>query len=196
MFEPFSRRARPWETQGAALRRLAGAADGSLLDPWQLAPKVGLTVMDGDRALDLLSAADRNYLCGPAHRSWSGGVLPEPLPDGTRVCILNPRHEFRRNKITLMEEITHSFLNHRPTVIALHSGALDVRDFNKDQEEEAYGVGAAALVPWMRLFRRLKEGASIPSIAELFEVSEKLIEYRIKITGAYRLYSSRQRRAG
>jgi hypothetical protein len=189
MLEPFSKRAKPWERHAIALRRLAGITDGVLLDPWQLAPSVGLTIIDGDAALAFLDEAERQHLCGLGSRSWSGGVLPLPLPDGTRVCILNPRHQVRRNKITLMEEITHNFLKHKPTTMTLRAGTVEVRDFNATQETEAYGVGAAALIPWPQLFRLLNQGANVPSIAENFEVSEELATYRIKITGAYRLLS-------
>ncbi|MGB9454479.1 MAG: ImmA/IrrE family metallo-endopeptidase [Bryobacteraceae bacterium] len=193
MLEPFSKRAQPWERHGTALRQLAGVSPGALLDPWQLAPKVGLRVMDGDTALALLPEEDRLHLCGPASRSWSGGVLPLPLPDGSRLCILNPRHQKRRNKITLMEEITHSFLHHKPTKITLRGGTVEVRDYDATREAEAYGAGAAALIPWTLLFRLLNQGTNIPELAERFEVSEELAEYRIKITGAYRLFQARQR---
>ena len=194
MVEPFSTRARPWERHGAALRQLAGIAQGALLDPWQLAPKVGLRVLDGDIALALLPREDRLHLSGPASRSWSGGVLPLPLPDGRRLCILNPHHQKRRNKVTLMEEITHDFLRHKPTKVTLRGGAVEVRDFDAAREAEAYGSGAAALIPWTLLFPLLNQGVNIPDLAETFEVSEDLAEYRIKITGAYRLFQARQRR--
>lgn len=194
MLEPFSKRARPWERHGTALRQLAGVPHDALLDPWQLAPKVGLRVMDGETALALLPEEDRLHLCGPASNSWSGGVLPLPLPDGSRLCILNPRHKKRRNKVTLMEEITHNFLNHQPTKITLRSGTFEVRDFDAIREAEAYGAGAAALIPWTLLFGLVNQGMNIPQLAEIFEVSEELAEYRIKITGAYRLFQARQRR--
>lgn len=194
MLEPFSKRARPWERHGTALRQLAGVAQGALLDPWQLAPKVGLRVMDGETALALLPEEDRLHLCGPASRSWSGGVFPLPLPDGSRLCILNPRHQKRRNKVTLMEEITHNFLNHKPTKITLWGGTVEVRDFDAIREAEAYGAGAAALIPWALLFGLLNQGMNIPDLAERFDVSEELTECRIKITGAYRLFQARQQR--
>jgi hypothetical protein len=158
MLEPFSKRARPWERHAAALRRLAGNPDSVLLDPWQLAPKVGLTVVDGNAGLAFLNSAEQQHLQGSASRSWSGGVLPLPLPDGGRICILNPLHPVRRNKITLMEEISHTFLKHRPTAVTLRAGVLQVRDFDADQESEAYGVGAAALIPLSRLFSLINRG--------------------------------------
>jgi hypothetical protein len=194
MLEPFSKRVRPWERHGAALRGLAWVSEAELLDPWQLAPRVGLHVLNGEAALALLAEQDRRQLRGPGSRAWSGGVWPEPLPDGRRICILNPQHPPRRNKVTLMEEITHNFLNHRPTSITLKSGEIEVRDFEARQEAEAYGSGAAALLPWAALFRLVNVGISIPEIAARFEVSDELVAYRIKITGAYRLFLARQRR--
>jgi hypothetical protein len=79
MAEPFSIRARPWERHGTALRQLAGTAQGALLDPWQLAPKVGLRVLDGGIALALLPKEDRLHLSGPCiallvRRSFSASV--------------------------------------------------------------------------------------------------------------------------
>jgi len=195
MLEPFSKRARPWEQHGLALRRLAGVTDGVRLNPWELAPKVGLAVVDGGSALALIPVIDRQHLCGAASRSWSGGVLPLPLPDGKRLCILNPHHPVRRNKITLMEEIAHNYLKHQPTTVTLESEALKVRDFNAMQEREAYGVGAAALIPWSQLFPMLNQASDVAAIAGVFEVSEELVVYRIKITGAYRLFLARQRTA-
>jgi hypothetical protein len=92
-----------------------------------------------------------------------------------------------------MEEISHTFLNHRPTAVTLRTGALDVRDFDPTQESEAYGVGAAALIPWSQLFSLINNGSDVSAIADRFEVSEELVTYRIKITGAYRLFVARQR---
>jgi Zn-dependent peptidase ImmA (M78 family) len=49
-------------------------------------------------------------------------------------------------------------------------------------EEAAYSVGAAALVPFAGLRRRVMEGRSSREIARHFRVSRQLVEYRIKVT--------------
>jgi IrrE N-terminal-like domain len=67
------------------------------------------------------------------------------------------------------------------------------REYNKAQEEEAYGVGAAALLPWEVFFRAIDSGRTIDQLAETHNLSEQLIQYRIQITGAYKLYQARQR---
>ena len=48
-------------------------------------------------------------------------------------------------------------------------------------EKDAYGVGAAALVPWEMLLPDMNRGAAIDELAELSDVTTDLITYRIKI---------------
>jgi hypothetical protein len=71
-----------------------------------------------------------------------------------------------------------------------------MRDYDKAQEEEAFGVGAAALIPWEAFFRGINAGRTVDELAETYELSEQLTTYRIKITGAYKLYCARQRARG
>lgn len=192
-FLPFSSRAKAWEPKAQALRGLTTDRRDGLVDPWALASRVGLRVVPATpEVMTSLGADERMHLLGSGSSSWSGGVYPQPLPDGTFLCILNPTHSHRRNKITLMEEICHTHLRHVPTRLVLSKGGVEVRDYNKAQEEEAYGIGAAVLLPWPPFFTRLNGGACAEDIAENFEVTPQLVHYRIKICGAWRLYQSRQ----
>jgi hypothetical protein len=193
VFLPFSDRAKKWEPEGLALRHLAHARLTEILDPFQLAPLVGLRVVEAEFALRGLKATDARYLLEHAGNQWSGGVLPKPLADGSFVCILNPGHSQRRNRITLMEEIAHKYLNHVPTDLTLAGDGMRIRGYDKSQEIEAYGVGAAALLPWSTFFPRVNDGAPIEDLADAYDVTPDLTKYRIKITGAYRLYLSRQK---
>ena len=68
-----------------------------------------------------------------------------------------------------------------------------MRSYDKAQEEEAFGVGAAALIPWNALFPAITKGATIEELAERYELSDQLVRYRIQITGAYKLHMARQR---
>lgn len=124
--------------------------------------------------------------------SWSGGVLPELLPDGSRICILNPAQSHRRQKITLMEKIAHCFLDHAPTSL-VSCGDVLFRDFDERLEREAFGVGAAVLMPWRALFPMINSGRTEVEIAECFEVTQKLAAYRVNVCGAHSLYKSRHR---
>lgn len=91
-----------------------------------------------------------------------------------------------------MEEISHVFLGHQPSRLAIESknkeGKLIARDYNADIEEEAYSTGAAALVPFSSLKQYIEEGKTAAQIARHFNVSRALVEYRIKISRLWDLY--------
>jgi IrrE N-terminal-like domain len=191
MFVPFSYKAKAWEPHAHKLRAMVQCGkETTRFEPLLLAPRVGLTVQDctftGLSESEIAQLSDGNSL------SWSGGVYPELLPDGTRLCMLNPLQSPRRSRITLMEEICHCYFSHRPTSLVVNSQGLLVRDFDKKQEEQAYGVGAAVLLPWNLFFPRINKGTALEGLAEEFDVTTQLVEYRIKVTGASALYRSRQ----
>jgi IrrE N-terminal-like domain len=191
MFLPFTARAKAWEPHAQKLRSMVVQnSRAPRFELLELAPKVGLTVHPCTFAG--LDSSEIAHLQNGGHLTWSGGVLPEPLPDGTKLCILNPLQSSGRLRITLMEEICHCYFRHKPTALVLNAAGLHVRDFNKRQEEEAFGVGAAVLLPWSLLFHKLNAGAELEELSELFDVTVQLLEYRIKVTGATALYRSRR----
>ena len=59
------------------------------------------------------------------------------------------------------------------------------RDYRKADEEEAYAVGAAALVPYASLKRMLLQGKTAREIYYTF-ASVELVEYRMKVTHLWR----------
>lgn len=193
MLLPFSAKGKRWEPHAEALRRLLNLSPTQLLDPYALAERVGLRLVDVCVLCEQLGAEIKKSVLVTGKDGWSGGVFARPLPDGTLVCILNSTHGARRTKITLMEEVAHVFLKHKPTGLTRSADGLRMRDYDKGQEEDAYGIGAAALMPWTAFFRALNTGATISRLAEDYDLSEQLVRYRIQITGAYRLYQSRQR---
>ena len=190
---PFSQIARHWEPLADDLRRVAGVGPDERLDPWKLAPEFGLRVLEGNVVLSKIPTEHRNHLKGTGKGKWSGGVYPIPLEDGTLICMLNPFHSHHRNKVTLMEEISHIHMDHEPSGVSYDNYGLRVRDYHADQEKEAYGVGSAALLPWRTFFPAINAGRSVDELSEVFDVSPDLIEYRIKITAASNLYNKRKR---
>jgi hypothetical protein len=81
-----------------------------------------------------------------------------------------------------MEEVVHVMLGHEPTRVVLGPNGLAFREYHKAKEEVAYGVGAAALVPYAALFPAITSGQPPESVARHFGVSPELVIYRIKIT--------------
>ncbi len=182
---------RKFELHALALRDFAGASDGEALDPFALAKYADLLVVDFETITGLSEAA-REHLLGSAAPAWSGGACSVPLPDGRRVVILNPTHGAMRTNATLMEEVSHVFLGHQASRLKIvaedERGRTLTRDYRKADEEEAYAIGAAALVPFGALRRALHEGRTSAEIARRFQVSRELVEYRLKVTRLWPMY--------
>ena len=172
-----------------ALRDFARARPDLPLNPFDLARFANLIVLDFEKVQGLSDTA-REHLLGPASEAWSGGACT--LPNGMKLVILNPNHGPARTKATLMEEICHVFLGHQPNRLSVvtkdERGKVMNRDYRKADEEEAYGVGAAALVPYASLKRFLLLGKPAREIAAHFRVSRELVEYRMKVTHLWREY--------
>ncbi|MFN2577540.1 MAG: ImmA/IrrE family metallo-endopeptidase [Pyrinomonadaceae bacterium] len=209
---PHSEKRRQFELRALGLRDFAGVAAEQPLDPFALAKFAKLLVVDFN-SIEGLSPESRAHLLGEAADEWSGGACSRPLPDGWRLVILNPAHGRQRNRATLMEEVAHVFLGHQPNRLAIisrnptfgeggsgknptvggrASGTRGretlARDYNHDDEEAAYAVGAAALVPYEALRRFVAQGRGVTEIASHFRVSRQLVEYRIKVTHLWNEY--------
>jgi hypothetical protein len=184
-----------YELRALALRDFAGLREFEALDPFSLAEFAKLMVVQFDQ-VEGLSPESRAHLLGPASEEWSGGACSRPLPNGWRIVILNPAHGIHRNRATLMEEISHVFLGHQPNRLAVIGRDATVktgrstlaRDYNKSDEEAAYAVGAAALVPFEALRRMVFDARTADEIARHFRVSRQLVEYRIKVTHLWAEY--------
>ncbi len=192
---PPTYKGKQYELRAQGLRDFAGLRrDDEPLDPFELARYAKILVIDFDEVTGLSEEA-REHLLGAGAEAWSGGTCARPLPNGWRLVILNPRHGRARNTATLMEEICHVFLGHkanRLSIVAKNSQGQTVsRDYNDADEEAAYAVGAAALVPFTVVRRLLHAGKTSAEIARRFGVSRELVEYRIKVS---RLWAEYRRR--
>ena len=186
---------RHYEVRALGLRDFAGLRrDDDALDPFALAHYAKLLVVDFDQ-IEGLSDEAREHLLGVGTNAWSGGTCSRPLPNGWRVVILNPRHGRARNNATLMEEVCHVFLGHKANRLSIvaqnRQGKTVARDYNEADEEAAYSVGAAALVPFSSLRRFTLEGKNSTEMARHYNVSRELVEYRLKVTRLWPEYRAR-----
>ena len=92
-----------------------------------------------------------------------------------------------------MEEVVHIYRKHKPSMLRDIMPGLRLRDYHKDQEMEAYGIGAAVLLPWRQFYPCLDAGMPVSEMAEQFDVTERLVRYRVGITAATNLYRHRSR---
>lgn len=189
---PPTQKGRHHELRARGLREFAGLRhDEQKLDPFRLAAYANLLVVSFEDIAGLSEEA-REHLLGLGRDMWSGGAASKKLPDGRKLIILNPTHGRNRHSATLMEEICHVFLGHKPSRLAIErkdkDGRIVARDYNHAIEEEAYATGAAALVPYQGLKIMIGRGKTSAEIARHYGVSRALVEYRMKISRLWESY--------
>ena len=190
---PPTNKGRNYEIRAMALRDFAGLKrDDELLDPFELARYAKLLVASFEQIEPFLTEETRAHLLGNGKDKWSGGACSQTLHDGRKLIILNPTHGANRQNATLMEEISHVFLGHKPSKLAVKTynkeGNPIAREYQAEVEEEAYSVGAAALVPFSALRRMINRGKTSREIARHFKVSRELVEFRLKVTRLWETY--------
>lgn len=193
---PPTRKGRNYEIRAIGLREFAGLkSDEDELDPFELAEYAKLLVASFEQIEPFLTDETKAHLLGEGRDKWSGGACSQSLPNGRKLIVLNPTHGKNRHNATLMEEISHVFLGHKPSRLAIENinkhGKPIARDYREADEEAAYSVGAAALVPYSALRRFVEQGKTSREIAKHFNVSRALVEYRIKISRLWNEYKKK-----
>lgn len=189
---PPTAKRRVYERIALKIREFAGVPLDQPLDPWQLTEHVKLRVVNINQ-VEGLSQEARFTLLGDSGKTWSGATTM-PLPNGWRLVFLNPNHSRERQAATLMEEICHVILGHSPSqLLPPVEGAerARFRNFNHAQEEAAYAIGAAALIPFFVLNLAVESGWPAERIAQRFRVSRELVIYRIKVCRLWQEYRRR-----
>lgn len=184
---PPTGKGRQYEIRAMALRDFAGLnKPEERLNPFDLARYAKLFVASFEQIEPFLTEETKEHLLDDGKDKWSGGACSQTLPDGRKLIILNPTHGKNRQNATLMEEICHVFLGHKPSRLAVKNvnkhGKPIAREYQEAVEEEAYSVGAAALVPYAALRRMVNQGKTSREIARHFNVSRELVEYRMKVS--------------
>lgn len=167
------------ERKGSNLRRMLNLQLLQPLDPFQLAQKMNVKVFLPSDVLNL-PLEDFTHLLEVDSKGWSAGT--KQLPNGEFFIIINPNHLETRKRATLMEELSHIYLDHKPSEFILHNG-LAFRTYKKTVENQAYWVGSSALVPKNVLEIARAKNITREYVAEKFVVSVPLVKFRENITG-------------
>lgn len=169
------------EGNANALRQKCDTGAFERLDPFKLAAKMGVQIvkpiLDGSANDEIL-----NRVLNEDHDKWDAGTMI--LPDGSRLVVLNPTRGETRQRATMMEELAHLHLGHKPSKLIV-IGGITMRTVKKADESAAYHVGAAALLP-----ARILKGASTrrytaEQVAEEHGVSMQLLKMRENLTGIH-----------
>ena len=164
-----------YEKRALEIRRLVSLRSDQPLDPFRLADLLQFQILRLSE-LEQLPETLRQPLRDP--KLWSGAALRLPN-QGSILILLNDSQSPRRLRATLMEEICHLLLGHPPSRLTPEQPTG--RTFTRHIEEEAYAIGAAALVPYAGLRQLLPRHPSVVALADHFIVSRALLRYRLTV---------------
>jgi Zn-dependent peptidase ImmA (M78 family) len=178
-----------WRIERAAetVRSSLGLDQLSVLSPHDLLERLGVELFElrdliPDDELALRRARSINFDGCASHH-------PETMRP---LIILNCGRPARRRTATLMEELAHLLLRHQPARIEVDPrlGILR-RSYDREQEHEAYDMGAALLLPKQRIQRDVKERQlGLGQIAEAHTCSEELVAFRVRRLRLWNRYVS------
>ena len=176
-----------YEKKALEIRKMAGVGLGVRFEPEILAKILNYQILRLT-AIEGLPESVRAIIA--ANDQWSGAAIPtNPDLDGPAgLIIINDLQSPRRQRATIMEEICHLLLGHQPSRIDQTGRTYDHRI-----EEEAYAIGAATLLPFKPLREMVQAEQSIRTIANHFEVSTQLVNYRLKVLSINQPRSDRRR---
>ena len=113
--------------------------------------------------------------------SWSAVTVAAA---GKNLVIINSAHARTRQRSSLAHELAHIILNHRPSTTSVSEEGILFRDrYDAEQEEEADWLGGALLLSRGGLLRVYRRTPSSEAIAQIFGVSTKLVDWRLRMTG-------------
>jgi Zn-dependent peptidase ImmA (M78 family) len=174
------------EQHARAIRERLELTQFDVLDPWKLADAVPAHIFY------LEDVAPRELALNAYQAKWDGFAFQFPR-ESILMVILNSARPATRQSATIMEELSHGLLGHVPSRLQEdpHTGLLR-RNYNKDQEREAYGLGATILLPKELIKREVNRGLCADEIALERGCSAALVEYRIKRCRLWERYDRRQ----
>lgn len=175
------------ERTAAGIRQRVGLDQLTVLDPDLLIDDLGVEVF---HLHDLIP--NNELALRRARRIDFDGAASSHPASGEPLIIINCGKPLRRRMATLLEELSHLLLNHKPCRIDRDPELGIVRrSFDRAQENEAYDLGAALLLPKERVQLDIKDRRLlVGAIADAHGCSEQLVAYRIKRMRLWDRYTS------
>jgi Zn-dependent peptidase ImmA (M78 family) len=180
------------ERAAAELRSRNGLSEYVRLPAIDAAAKLGIEVKHPH---EIPGMSDQLVSCledGGADK-WSAVFIPFPPPHKPLI-IHNRAHSERRQESNVFHELGHLLCDHEPDKIITVSG-LSIREFSREKEDQADAVGQALHLPKIALLSAKRKGLSTEEICVEFCASEKLVTYRMNITGINKMFMRMRGRA-
>ena len=140
-----------------------------------------------------VSKKAKNYLLSCANKEWSAMSVPLDIDHKEWIIIRNQNHEVERQRASLLEEFWHIILDHS-LVRIVKTGDKYGRTYNSTEEEQAYYLASATLIPQEAVENFIEKNRDINNFATKYGVSVELAEYRIKRLGLWFKYKAQRRK--
>ncbi|WP_462251154.1 ImmA/IrrE family metallo-endopeptidase [Ekhidna sp.] len=143
--------------------------------------------------IDFPDLSENDFLNLNGQSGWSGAAFEcHDKP----IILYNCHHSDARNESTIMHELSHIILGHKPSVDEnlRHLGLL-LRNYDEIHENEANWLGGCLQLPFDGLVTALLKGKSNDEIALQYGASTDMVKFRINKSGANRkVYHIKNRR--
>ena len=113
--------------------------------------------------------------------AWSAVTL---CHGGRYLVVLNSSHPKTREANTLMHELSHLIIGHKPARLDItDDGLMILSSYDKQHEDEANWLSAALLLPREALIHARKRGMNNDEAAAHYGCGTELVSMRINTTG-------------
>lgn len=189
----FARGFKTWcENAAVELRRALRVQRMDPLRPEQLAAHLGVRLCT-PKDIPGLSSRVVQALLGPEKDSWSAVTLSS---GDCRLVIYNSAHALGRRANDIMHELSHVLLDHNPArVMYFSDGRMALRTYDADQEGQANWLAGCLLLPRDALVHIKSVRLSDDEAAAQYQVSTRLLTYRLDMTGVTRQSQGRRFKA-
>jgi hypothetical protein len=159
------------------IRAELGISSVAPLDPWALAAHL---------AIPVFTLSEFRTVAPSAYKAFAGRLKGQfsavTVFDGpTRAIVHNDRHTPQRQRSDLAHELAHCLLFHPATAPIGDRGS---REWDATHEREAAWLSATLLVPDDAAVLIARKGQPVKEAAQEYGVSEKLMNYRLRVSGA------------
>ena len=161
------------------MRAELGLSVSDYLPSKMLAKHLGVELLS-QTDCPLLSEKDFFNLNG--NSGWSGASFE---CDGQPIILYNCHHSDARNESTIMHELSHIILGHKPNIDErLKHLGLILRSYDDIHENEANWLGACLQIPFDGLVSAILRNKSYEDIASQYGASVDMVKFRINTSGA------------
>lgn len=161
------------------LRSELGLGPTDPLDPWKLADFLEIPVIGLGELAQTIPGAVRQF-----QQVESGAFSAATVFAGRRRMIVhNDAHSSGRQASNVTHEVAHGLLLHEPIPAFDEHGC---RTWREEVEDEAQWLAGVLLITEEAALAVARRNIPIEVAARRYGVSEKMMQYRLNLTGAYR----------